>query len=347
MQLFQQKNFLFYLYMLLISPICLEIALRILQYKPFQQKEYQIKSNPSFCIIPHESLGFALQPGTFTVQINEAAPYQVSHGPDSLRVSSTKDIDPSQEQIFLMGCSYTYGMGVDDSLTFSHKLQEKFPQYRFRNFGVPGYGTVQSYLQVLAQLKNGNAPKMIIINFADFHLERNVLSSGFRRDLFMGFARSHTSIQTDILRARIPYLETDSAEKHLVWSDWKEIYENWPGREIFASVNFLQGFSDRANQLSKKDEQGSLELFSTIYSLCLQHDIELLVTGLTQTNKTHKVLAELHSTGITTLDISLDLTKAEYTQLPHDSHPNSSAHRHYFKKISHYLAPKLEAHIFD
>lgn len=347
MQLFQQKNLHFYLYMLLISPLCLEIALRILHYKPFQQQAYQIKSNPSFCILPHESLGFALQPGTFTVQINEATPYQVTHGTDSLRVSSLGDLVSSQAQIFLMGCSYTYGMGVDDSLTFAYKLQEKFPQYRFRNFGVPGYGNVQSYLQVLTQLQHRNSPKMIILNFADFHLERNVLSSGFRRDLFMGFARSHTSLKADILRARIPYIKTDSSENILTWCNWEQVYENWLGREIFASVNFLQGFSDRANQLTKKDEQGSLRLFEKIHALCLQHNIELLVTGLTQTDKTHKVLNALKSKGINTLDISLDLTKPEYTQLPHDSHPNSSAHRHYFKKISHYLAPKLEAHIFD
>ncbi|MEL6255440.1 MAG: hypothetical protein AAFR87_25765, partial [Bacteroidota bacterium] len=166
----EKKKVLYYIYLLLLLAPCLEIALRILQYEPYRQVNFLIKSSPSHCLIPHPYLGFALNPGSFEVQINQAKPYQVRHGSDSLRITHPSPLPDSLPEIFLLGCSYTYGMGVNDEDSFPYLLQEAFPTYRVKNFGVPGFGSVQSYLQLKAELKKGNRPKIVILNLVEFHL---------------------------------------------------------------------------------------------------------------------------------------------------------------------------------
>jgi len=161
----------------------------------------------------------------------------------------------------------------------------------------------------------------------------------------MGFARSNPQVKQYVQQAKIPYLADDFSNKSISWCSWNLVYQNWPGRETFASVNFFQEFADRINDNSLRKEKLTLDLFKKIQSLCQENNIELLVTGLTKGSKTMAVLSQLSSLGISTLDISVDLSDSTFTQLPHDSHPNSSAHRHYFKKIYSYLAPRLEAHI--
>ena len=329
-------NYILYIVLLMLP--CTELALRILGYQPYHQQVFHIEAKPENCIIAHSTLGFALHPGDFEVTINEGLKYKVRHGEDSLRLTShgvgEKD---KQDSIYFFGCSYTYGMGISDSLTFPFIIQKNRSNSYIRNFGVPGYGTVQTYLQLKQLVDAGEIPSRIIINYADFHDDRNALTPAYRRDLFMGFQGSHPSVKMAMNQANIPFVQEAAGVCQLEFCKWAAIYESWKYRETFAFVNFLQDFSDYNNTQSIDKEKTSQYLFLEIKKICDFNNIQLLVTGITPSLNTKNRLSDLRKIGIETLDISVDLSLPKYTNAPFDDHPNARAHAFFAKKIIEYL----------
>jgi hypothetical protein len=112
------------------------------------------------------------------------------------------------------------------------------------------------------------------------------------------------------------------------------MYSNWPGRETFAAVHYFQSNNDK--RLSEKIdlEKNSLVLFSKMKAFCDEHKIKLIVTGLTKNKATREFLESLKRKGIRTVDISLDLRKKKYNQLPYDSHPNEKAHAYFAQALN-------------
>ena len=326
----RKQKIIFRFYLVLIFLPCLEIALRITGYKPFQQIPFSIESSPQFCILPDSHLGFALRPGTFEVKINEALSFRTTHGKDSLRITGFERPDTGLSRVFIMGCSYTYGMGVDDSLNFPFLIQKHFPRYRVRNFGVPGYGMVQSYLQLKRCIARGEMPDIVIINFADFHSDRISLTQQYRRDLHFGFERSNEMLKSFMIPARIPFLREDFPNGYVIETvEWSEVYRPLKWRENLAIVNLIQNFSDW-NVSRKTDKmENTLQIFRMIRDVCQANDIRFWVTGLTKTEVTQEVLRRLGKINISTIDISVDLTDTTYNNLPFDAHPNAKAHSHF------------------
>jgi hypothetical protein len=267
--------------------------------------------------------------------------FKTSHGRDSLRISSYKEFADSLPQIFVMGCSYTYGWGLNDRESFSFLLQEAFPAYKMRNFGVPGYGTVQSYLQLKREIRKGNIPTAIIINYADFHADRNVLSPIYRKHLYMGYQRSNEQVSANLEIGRIPYLAESGDRYQLSWISWKQMYTNWKGRESLALVNFLQEGADRIASQQVQSTAASLYVFARIRDLCEINGIRLWVSGLTCTAPTQDFLSQLQDKQIETLDIALDLSLPQFSLHPFDSHPNARAHQHYASMLQVYLDKEL------
>ena len=62
-------------------------------------------------------MGLSLNPGKFNVTINKKQKYNVTHTSDSLRTTGSNS-DIAKINIQLHGCSFTYGMGVNDEETY-------------------------------------------------------------------------------------------------------------------------------------------------------------------------------------------------------------------------------------
>lgn len=317
---------------IILIPLVVEGGLWMFGFRPYRQVAFSIQAEPSFCFLPHTKLGFSLRPGEYQVTINEKVQYQVSHGNDSLRrVLAQPDGGPS---LFLMGCSYTYGMGVADSATFASCLQAQLPDWRVKNYGVPGFGTTQSLLQLQDALAHQEKPEMVVVHYADFHDARNVLSPSYRRNLHMGYERSHPALKDLLPGTKVPYVRQDRVQ----WVQWDDMYQNWPLRERSASINHLQAMVDRIKEDRLEPQQATRSLLQRMNELCQQAGISFVVAGLTQTPETWAVLTALEKEGITTLDISLDLTNPAFTHAPFDEHPNEKAHRWYAMRLYEFLS---------
>lgn len=328
-----QQRIGYWIFIIVLIPICFELALWVLQYRPYRQTAYEIQSTPELCLISHPTLGFGLNPGAYSVTINDGLSYTVTHGADSFRITSASPLPDSLPELWLLGCSYTYGMGVNDEETFAWLIQEAHPEFRVRNFGVPGFGTVQSYLQLKRLFASGETPTNVILNYADFHDERNVLAPRYRHALSVGFRGADSTISDVMEGSRIPFASMNGESLQLQSVAWDSLYQDWRGRSTFASVNFWQTFSDNIHQYDLAPRKTTIELIKEMNALCAKRNIPFLVTGLTQSEETRSLLQTLDSLGISTQDISVDLSDSAYNHLPFDSHPSALAHREYGEGI--------------
>ena len=322
-----------WVYYLLILPICFEIALLILGFRKYERIDYSIVSTPSYCLSPDIKFGFALTPGNFRVTINKGHTYSVTHTEDSLRRIPFPCSDSVNQKVYFFGCSYTYGMGVNDDETFSAIIQKELPTIEIKNFGVPGFGTVQSYLQLQKMIAENDIPTKVILNYADFHDMRNALSPFYRENLKIGFERSNKDVKHIMDRSRIPFVDRKNDAFEIAFCKWDKLYNHWPLRENLASVNFLQSKIDLKKDKTMGKKDITFFLVEQMQQLCEENHIQFLVAGITATKATQLTLEEFEKRGIETMDISVDLKLKKYNNMPFDSHPNKLTHAIWAERI--------------
>ncbi|MGB0525882.1 MAG: hypothetical protein ACPGJS_23080 [Flammeovirgaceae bacterium] len=326
----------YFLYVSVVTVIMLEILLRLLLYEPYHFYPFSIHSEPQACVFPDSIYGFRLNSGTYTVTINKGLHFKTTHNKQGQRMTNR----PSQSEytIQLHGCSYTYGFGIADSLTVAYQLQERLkPTISVENHAVLGYGNVQSYHAIQAAIQAGNQPDLVIINYASFHDDRNVLTPMYRKDLKNGFANADSSMHVRYQQLRFPYVKWQNNQLTFCWDRWDHIYQNWIGREHSALINLLQTIADKWSISRFKKEEWTNLLFKEIHQLCTQHHIKLLVTGITQNHRTEELLFYCQQQGIPTLNISVDLLDVQFNNLPFDTHPNGNAHTHFATALAQYI----------
>ncbi len=79
-------------------------------------------------------------------------------------------------EVLMLGCSYTFGTGVQDDETYPAVLATEFwPNYRVVNRGFPMFGTVECWVVLEEFLAREPLPRAVCYGFIDDHLRRNWL----------------------------------------------------------------------------------------------------------------------------------------------------------------------------
>ena len=323
------------IYVSLVSIVLLEFSLRLLLYAPYHYHPFYIHSEPKQCILPDTLLGFQLNEGTYLVNINQELQFTASH--DSLNNRLTPKINKYNKTIELHGCSYTYGFGIDDSLSYAYQLQQKLENTKVLNKAVLGYGNVQSYLLLEQAINQGKKPDIAVINYASFHDDRNVLTPNYRKDLKNGFANADPIMRSRYQELRYPYIVSQNNQVEIKWENWNSIYQNWPKRESSALINVLQTISDRFTSSHFEKEKLTNQLFLKFKTLCKTNNIRLIIAGITPNKRTKELINFCKLNQIEAIDISVDLFDVAFNNLPYDTHPNEKAHQIFAKKLANYL----------
>ncbi|MEO1437705.1 MAG: hypothetical protein AAFV80_19355, partial [Bacteroidota bacterium] len=240
------KKLVQYLVLIAILLFIFEATFRVLGFKPYHFEPFSIVSEPAFCLIPHGRLGLSLNPGTFEVTMNEGLHYSVTHTSDSLRKTAKHSKVGEFPKIDFHGCSFTYGMGVNDAQAYPWLVQEALDSFHIRTLAMPGHGILQALILLKEQEKNATLPKVVVLNYAAFHDQRNLLDLQYRKHLHYGFERSNPEIRKLFQTAHFPYAQlSPEGELEVQWENWNSIYQNWPGRKTFAAVNFMQSAADQ------------------------------------------------------------------------------------------------------
>lgn len=317
--------------------IAIEIIFRLFGYSPYSIQKYSLTSVPENYILADDSLGFRLNAGVFNVTINDSVKYTASHNALGQRISDfSLVIDSSSTKTVLFGGSFPYGMGVDDTLSYSYLVNYNGGIY-LENQCVSGYGMTQAIIQTQRELKTKSLPfmKEIILHYASFYDDRNALTPDYRVALHHGFMNSSPEARKKYSGANYPYIKGEK------WEDFEidfvqldKIYSNWWLREYSASINFLQTLIDKNSStysISNLKSQWIIQQLHEQY--CKPNGINLIIATITNDEKTDKIKAFCKQQNIEVADLFVDYTQPKYSNLPHDSHPNAKAHEIYAKKI--------------
>lgn len=118
-------------------------------------------------------LGWKLQPGRHLVDYRRVdGTVTVTILEDGSR--KTFDSPPRGPEVWLVGCSFTFGWGLSDEDTLGWKLQEADPSRRYVNLGVAAYSTYQSLLALEQRLRTHAPPALVLYGFIRDHEVRNV-----------------------------------------------------------------------------------------------------------------------------------------------------------------------------
>lgn len=313
------------LYILLVFFPCMEIAIRIVGGKPYYQENYSLVISPSHAYEGHDSLGIQLNPGVFEIIVNDKIKFVATHTDERVRKTLQVDTVATEREIAVLGCSFTYGYGVNDNEHFTSLLQKQHPNYNFTNYGVIGYGTIQSYLQLKKKIENNQQPHEVILVFSSFHLERNALAPAYKRALKIGFNQSMAEVERFMDGAKFPYCSSVTPMK-LKFLSWDSLYTDWIGRSSSAAVNYVQTAWD--NIQTKKIDliEISKEVVLNFSELCQENDIRfnliLLDTEKVMTDFSEKV----NNQGFSIIKVGFDFSDSKWTNLPYDMHPNREGH---------------------
>lgn len=333
---------------LLTTIVVAELLLRILGFTALYP--YKVISDPPNCIVPSSQFGFQLNAGTFNITINDSLQYTATQAPGPLMSTRITSPTPrpigSDSLIFLSGCSFTYGMGVDDNLTYPFRLQSRLPNYHIINGAAPAHGTLQTLLITKKLLEHNIHPRILIYNYIDFHKERNVLSRPFRQLLL---EESQTDDKTKgQLRetGRFPYGELQEADGRLAIKHAK-----LNNRNLFYS---LRSWSALANQLeyaynhfaadNRQADAVTEAAILEIRELCKDNNINFIVAILKDTEPGPSMKGFCERNAIPAIDVSIDYTDPGYLNLPFDGHPNARAHSIFAEKVYRYLTEEKWVH---
>jgi hypothetical protein len=314
------KNLLFYLMM---ACCCLEVAFRIMGYEPWKNDDYSVVAQPENAYVGHQDLGILNNPGTYRITMNEGLVFNTRHLEDNTRYVGAGP-DTAVKDVVMLGCSFTYGFGVNDDQPFTSLLQQQFPEVSFQNAGVIGYGTVQSLLQLKELVKNQH-PKVVILDISSFHFMRNTLSPQYRSNLKIGYGRSSHRVDNQMSKARFPY--KSSCADTIQYAPWKNIYQSWPGREWLATINWFQTLYDLSREEVGRQIEVTACLIREMESICRANAIRFGVACLDSSPETN-ALKERLLPQMPWVDVNFDFSNQQWINHPYDTHPNPTGHQY-------------------
>lgn len=326
------KGVIIFLFVLLSSFFAGELILRVLGFESLHYESFKLKSDKRDYLIPDSINGFGIRKGVFNVDLN-GLKYKATHNSSGNRV--TFSVQNKGIKVGMFGCSFTYGMGVNDSNTSSSNLQSLNPNLSITNYGVPGFGNVQTYYQIEKIIKSNTELDVAIINFCDFHLERNVMSPVFRKHLNLGFEQN--LYKNQFSTSYLPFVTIEHDTLLFQHENWNSLYSSLVGVNSFAFINAIQGSIDNIKSSSLDQNVASLKLFQRINLLCNTHSIKLIVVGLTKGKITSDFVDLLSSNQINAFYSPIPFKENKYNNFPLDSHPNSKAHEFWANMLNNLL----------
>ena len=315
----------------LVVFLCLEAAFLIMGYRRFYNDDYSISAQPANAYIGDEQFGIQLNPGNYSVEVNKGLKFKTTHLQDGSR--QVRHRTQSGTDVLMLGCSFTYGFGVNDEQHFTSLVQESHPELGIWNGGVPGYGTAQSLMQLESHLETDSL-KLVLLCFSSQHFMRNVLNREYRSNLRTGYRRSSKSVDNQMESARFPFKTSCNGPMEFVY--WKNMYSHWKLRFWFASVNWIQTLTDRAKDRSLDHLEVTRCLIEEMDELCKQNGVRMGVVCLDSSDETASLREQLKD--MPWLDIHFDFENTGYTNYPYDSHPNAVGHRTIADDIQPFLS---------
>jgi len=234
------------------------------------------------------------------------------HNNKGNRLTSDTPCQENSPVIAVLGCSYTYGVGLSDAETFPWLLQTRLSDYAVLNYGVAGYSLVQMLMQLPSVLSLPGL-SCVVVGFHDELHDRD--SNSLRWRASVGDRRLPRCCYT-----RNGNLRT----YHPVG------YERLPFSRSSISVRraeyYYNSFLTWQTSRGERHVTPSVALMK-MKSLCASKKVPLLIAVLSDKSKYHEFFYE---NGFSWCTSGIDLAERRggelpWTQFPVDNHPNAEA----------------------
>jgi hypothetical protein len=317
--------------MAILTLAAAELLARLTGFHPWAKGDFKIHVTPGGCLFtPHRTRGYAQLPGAFVVTLPDGYAFTVTHLPNGLRIThplATYAETQSKPEIWIMGCSFTHGWSLNDQDTYPWLLQARLPQYEVVNYGVEGYGTLHALLQLWEALTTQHPPRVVVYAYASLHDERNTFLRN-RRKTIAPWNRLGPLLQ--------PYVWLDR-HGHLRAAMATVEYTEFPLMRYSAFVHFLEMTYNRLEKTWSHSHRVSQLLLLEMVELANQYRAEFILATVAEDARTREMLAFAQAHGLKGVDISVDSSRPEYTNGPHDSHPSPLANAHYAERLETFL----------
>jgi hypothetical protein len=312
-----------------------ELIARLKGFKPYRTYDMLIEVEPGGKFFTHhEDLGFALMPGRFTVRLHDGYTFHATHLPGGLRITrplETYDARADREEIWIFGCSRTYGWSLNDDETYPWLIQTLLADYNVVNFGVNGYGTIHALLQYRDALEKRPPPLIAVLAYAGFHDNRNA---------FLRTRRKNVAPYNKLGPVGQPYARLDDSGR--LRYDYADLaYEPFPLMGYSALIHFLEIKFNAWEDTYYRSHDVSRALILDMADSSHAHGVDFILAGIEQSAPTREMLAYAGRQGIRSVDMSVNLNLRGHRNLPHDTHPSAIANRLYARKLGSYLMNRL------
>jgi len=315
--------------------VFLEVVLRLTKQPPWQPDLVPFRVEPSGMLYEDDTvLGYRLKPGRFSVYMADGFPVLTTHLSTHERATGGNDQQLGKPEIWIFGCSYTYGWSVNDGETFPWLTQRALPSFRVRNFGVPGYGDLQGLLRFREELTQGVNPKMVVLVYAAFHDERN---AGLRR-----WQKSLIRPRNGDIGPQAQPRATLGSEGNLKVSEHPEEFWELPGMRTWSIPHSIEKRWNKIEATAVPTEKISQQIIRNLAREAAKVGAGFLLVGIENDPKTESMLSWWVQEGGKAVDISVNMNKNGMRNNPHDCHPSPQAHRIYADQLIQALKKKLE-----
>jgi hypothetical protein len=265
-------------------------------------------------------LGYVSAPGTHDITLISSGgtrSFRAVIGADGYRVTTRQGSpDAVGKDVWIFGCSFTWGWGVNDDETYPWLIQERFRAFRVRNLGGNAYGNVHALVQLRDLLETGARPAVAVFAYNSFQLPRNIAAPEWLGSLHivrtafrdLTYLRAGLDQDGHLYTTLVPIINPglDRVATGVISGD--VYYELLVTKEIFRATK----------ELADRDGVAVILAFQTPGS-------------------NDAVVAYARAIGYRVADLTVPRSN-EYTLHPVDHHPNAAAHRLYATK----LAPVLD-----
>jgi hypothetical protein len=295
---------------------------RMMGHQPWQPGRSSLERVGGGPVFEHDSvLGYRNVTGAMKLRVNGQVDFTVTHDAEGHRFCGPRRDSMGAPKIWVLGCSFAHGYGVNDPEAFPWLLQQSLPSHQVTNFGTDGYGPHQSLLQVQRQLANGDTADLVVLCYGGFHNQRVVCSPFWQKAI---------SGQESMEQWQYPFRRKGE------WGKMPLHYSPfYTGCDGSSALNALDNAACAREETRLGGEAETETVIRELDQLVRASGGTLLVAGIWQHPDTQAMLDRLH--GIPVVDASPD---PSLTILPGDLHPNAAGHQQIANAIFDYWVAK-------
>jgi len=269
------------------------------------------------------ALGYQMRPGRYTVRFPTGTSFDITHGADALRRVRPpgREAPPGAPGLWIFGCSFSYGWGVDDQATYPWQLQLRLPDWDVVNFSVNGYGTLQSLLQLERALQERPPPAVVVLAYAAFHDERNTFLRR-RQKRVAPFSQLGPLVQPFARLGEGGELTVEMAEVS---------YREWPGMRRFSLVHSAERLWNQLEAGRVDSAAVTRAVVERFVAIAREAGARVIVAGIA--GRFGPMLEHAAAHGAEPLVLAVDLGEPGMRNPPPDAHPSPRAHAQYTARL--------------